>query len=155
MENQNTTEQKQAAEVKTAENAKTVSDNSQKSKSKLPLIIILVVLVLAGLIYLFIRLSPETTARIRDISLIMYVLESIVTVTALVVLAVQAARLINFLKYEVEPILKTTEKTVKKLSGTVSFLCDNAVEPAINASSTISGIKNAAGGVLGIFKKSN
>ena len=76
------------------------------------------------------------------------------TVTALVVLSVQTARLINFLKYEVQPILKTTDKTVKKLSGTVSFLCDNAVEPAVKASSTISGIKSAANGVLGLFKKS-
>ena len=83
----------------------------------------------------------------------LFVLESIVTLTALVVLVVQAARLINFLKYDVDPILKTTDKTVKKLSGTVSFLCDNAVEPTVKASSTISGIKNAADGVLGLFKK--
>ena len=155
MEDQNKTEQKQASVTQNEKNTNTVSDDSSTSKSKLPLIIILVVLLLAGLIYLFIRLSPETTARIRDISLILYVLESIVTITALVVLVVQTARLVNFLKYEVAPILGTADKTVKKLSGTVSFLCDNAVEPAINASSTISGIKNAADGVLGIFKKSN
>ena len=125
----------------------------KKTDSKIPLIIAAVVLVIAGLVYLFIRLSPETTGKIRDITLVLFVLESIVTLTALVVLVVQAARLINFLKYDVDPILKTTDKTVKKLSGTISFLCDNAVEPTVKASSTISGIKNAADGVLGLFKK--
>ena len=138
-----------------SEAPKTAADNKEKKGSgvNIPLIIAAVVLVLAGLIYLFICLSPETTAKIRDISLIIYVLESVVTVAALVVLIIQAARLINFLKYEVAPILKTTDKTVKKISGTVSFLSENAVEPTVNAVSTVSGIKNAANTVLSIFKK--
>lgn len=141
--------------VTPSEAPKAAAENKEQKKSgvNIPLIIAAVVLVLAGLIYLFICLSPETTAKIRDISLIIYVLESVVTVTALVVLIIQAARLINFLKYEVAPILKTTDKTVKKISGTVSFLSENAVEPTVNAVSTVSGIKNAANTVLSIFKK--
>ena len=85
--------------------------------------------------------------------LVIYVLESIVSLTALVVLIVQITKLVNFLKYELHPILDNTQKTVKKFSGTVSFLCENAVEPTINAASTVSGIKNAANSVLSIFKK--
>ena len=130
--------------VKTAESG---------SNSKIPRIIAAVVLVLAALIWLFIRLSPETTDKIRDVSVVIFVLESVVTAAAIVVLAVQTARLINFLKYELNPILKTTQKTAKKFSGTVSFLCDNAVEPTMKAASTISGIRNAANGVLSLFKK--
>ncbi len=125
----------------------------KKSGSKTPLIIAAVCLVIAGLIWLFVVLDTETTGKIRDTMLVIYVLESIVSVTALVVLIVQIARLVNFLKYEIDPILKNTDKTIKKFSGTVSFLCDNAVEPTVNAASTISGIKNAASGVLSIFKK--
>ena len=44
-------------------------------------------------------------------------------------------------------------KIREKLSGTVSFMCDNTVEPAINAASTVSGVKRAANSVLSIFKK--
>ena len=141
--------------VTPSEAPKAAAENKEQKKSgvNIPLIIAAVVLVLAGLIYLFICLSPETTAKIRDISLIIYVLESVVTVAALAVLIIQTARLINFLKYEVAPILKTTDKTVKKISGTVSFLSENAVEPTVNAVSTVSGIKNAANTVLSIFKK--
>ena len=126
---------------------------TQKSNSKLWLIIAVVCLVLAGLIWLFVWLDAETTGRIRDTMLVIYVIESIVSLTALVILIVQITKLVNFLKYELSPILGTTQKTVKKFSGTVSFLCENAVEPTINAASTMSGIKNAANSVLGIFKK--
>ncbi len=132
----------------------TVTKTDQKGSGvNIPLIAAAVILVLAGLIYLFIRLSPETTGKIRDISLIIYVLESVVTVTALVILIIQIARLVNFLKYEVAPILKTTDKTVKKISGTVSFLSENAVEPVVNTASSVSGFMNAANTVLSFFKK--
>ena len=121
--------------------------------AKLPLIGAISVLVIAGLVFLFVKLGPEVTGQVRDISLIVFALESIVTVTALVVLVVQTARLVNFLKHEVAPILTTTQKTAKKFSGTVSFLCENAVEPTVKAASTMSGVKSAASGVLSIFKR--
>lgn len=139
-----------------AEPVKTTTGNESEqnnSGTKIILIIIGVILVLAGLVWLFIYLGPEVTGMVRDVSLVIYVLESLVSVAALVVLCVNAARLINFLKYEIEPILKKTDKTVKKVSGTVSFLCDNAVEPTTNAISTVSGIKSAVDTFLSVFKK--
>lgn len=154
METQNT-ENAKNANVQKPESTKTaapVQKNESKSKSKIPLIIAGVCLVLAALIFLFVILDTETTGKIRDTMIVIYVLETIVTVTALVVLVVQVTKLVTFLKYEIEPILTTTGKTVKKFSGTVSFLCENAVEPTVNAASTISGVKNAVNGVLSIFK---
>ena len=85
--------------------------------------------------------------------LVIFVLESVVTVTAVTVLCINTAKLMNFLKYEVEPILNTTGKTVKKFSGTVSFLCEDAVEPVVSAASTISGIKSAANTIVSLFKR--
>jgi len=152
MENNSAQTEKQTAGTAQPEKPETSADN-QSSGSKLPLIILVVLLLLAGLIYLFVRLSSETTGKIRDVSVILFVLESIITVTAITVLVIQLAKLVNFLKYELSPILNTTDRTVKKLSGTVSFLCDSAVEPTVKAASTISGIRNAADGVLSIFKK--
>ena len=135
------------------ETVKTVTQNETNSNdSKIIWIIIGLILVLAGLIYLFIRLGPEVTGQIRDVTLIITALEFIITTTAFVVLCVQAAKLVNFLKYEISPILKTTEKTAKKLYGTASFLSDAAVEPTIEAASTVSGIKKAADTILSIFK---
>lgn len=148
-------EQKQTTPENTGPklNTGTESPADGSSSNKIVLIIASVILILAGLVYLFIRLGPETTASIRDIMLIIFALESVVTVAAVTVLCLNLAKLVNFLKYEVQPILNTTGRTVRKLSGTVSFLCDNAVEPTVNAASTISGIKNAFAGVLAVFKK--
>ena len=146
-------EEVKAEEIKTPAEEQPVKTSEKSGGSKIPVIIAAVVLVLAGLVWLFIKLSPETTGKIRDISVILFVIESVVSLTALVVLAVQIARLANFLKYELNPILKNTGKTVKKFSGTVSFLCDNAVEPTMKTASTISGIRSAASGVLSLFKK--
>ena len=154
MEEQTKQTEPVVSEVKNEMNSNGQKSEEKKSSSNIPLIIIAVVLVLAGLIYLFIRLTPETTGKIRDITLIITALGTIVTITSLVVLVVQLAKLVNFLKYELSPIITTTDKTVKKFSGTVSFLCDNAVEPTVKAASTLSGIKNAASGVLSLFKKS-
>ena len=123
------------------------------SESKLILIIAIIILALGGLIYLFIRLGSNVTGQIRDISLIITALELVITTAAFVVLCVQTAKLVNFLKYEISPILKTTEKTAKKLYGTASFLSDAAVEPTIEAASTFSGIKRAADTILSVFKK--
>lgn len=148
----NINESKASAEKTAAEMPKTVSNTENKS-SKVPWIIAAVCLVLAGLIWLFVILDPETTGKIRDTMIVIYVLETLVTVAALAVLVVQLAKLVNFLRYEIEPILNMTGKTVRKFSGTVSFLCDNAVEPTLNAASTLSGIKNAVNGILSIFKK--
>ena len=50
--------------------------NSKKSNNKIPLIIAAVCLVLAGLIWLFVWLDAETTGRIRDTMLVIYVIET-------------------------------------------------------------------------------
>jgi len=140
-----------ASEHKT--NPAEVKNTESNSNSKVILIIAAVILILAGLVYLFIRLGPETTGAVRDIMVIIFVLESIVTVAAITVLCMNIAKLANFLKYEIKPILSTTGKTVKKISGTVSFLCDDAVDPVVDTVSTISGIKNAANTFVSLFKK--
>ena len=125
----------------------------QKSGPNIPLIIAAVVLFIAGLIFLLNWLGPKVTGEIRDTSLVVYVLSAVVTVTALVVVILQTIKLINFLKNEIEPIVKPTTKAVKQASGTISFLSENAVGPAKNAVTTLSGIKNTGEAILALFKK--
>ena len=93
-----------AEKTVTAEKTSAEKTANSKSSNKIPLIIAAVCLVLAGLIWLFVWLDAETTGRIRDTMLIIYVLESIVSLTALVVLIVQITKLVNFLKYELHPM---------------------------------------------------
>jgi len=75
--------------------------------------------------------SYETVARLRDISIILMAIESIIISVALVILIVQIARLTNLIENEVKPILDSTNETVSNLRGTTKFLSDNLVEPVI------------------------
>ncbi|NJD57808.1 MAG: hypothetical protein C3F13_10055 [Anaerolineales bacterium] len=96
-------------------------------------VVIVLALFILGFIYL---ISPayssyETVARLRDISIILMAIESIVISLALVILIVQIARLTNLIENEVKPILDSTNETVSNLRGTTKFLSDNLVEPVI------------------------
>lgn len=75
--------------------------------------------------------SYETVARLRDISIILMAIESIIISVALVILIVQIARLTNLIENQVKPILDSTNETVSNLRGTTKFLSDNLVEPVI------------------------
>jgi uncharacterized membrane protein YqhA len=100
-------------------------------------IIIAVVIVLGLFITGFVFLinpaltSYETVARLRDISIILMAIESIIISIALVILIIQIARLTNLIENEVKPILDSTNETVSNLRGTTKFLSDNLVEPVI------------------------
>ncbi|MCX8023951.1 MAG: hypothetical protein N3A60_01975 [Thermanaerothrix sp.] len=103
-------------------------------------IIILLVLVIAGITLLAIA-PAETTARVRDIFIIILALESLLLGVALIVLIVQLAILINLLQNEVKPILEATQETVNNLRGTTVFLSNNLVEPVIKLNEYLAGLK--------------
>jgi hypothetical protein len=81
--------------------------------------------------------SYETVARLRDISIIMLAMESLLIGLALIILIIQIARLTNLLENEVKPILDSTNETVSNLRGTTKFLSDNLVEPVIRLNEII------------------
>lgn len=85
--------------------------------------------------------DPATTANIRDIFIIFLAFESLIIGVALVVLIVQVAGLINLLRNEIQPILKTTHETVNTLRGTTEFLSENLVEPVIKLNGYLAGLR--------------
>lgn len=98
----------------------------------------------AGLIYLMIISSPETSQSVKDISIVLFIFSFLLSTAALIILLIQTARLINLLKNEIKPILETTKETVNEVKGTVSFLGDKAVTPVIQMNSYFSGVSKIA-----------
>lgn len=113
---------------------------------------LLIVLIVIGLIATGIVLlsgaGNETTAKVRDIFIIVMAFESIIIGVALVVLVIQISKLINLLQNEVKPILQSTKETVDTLKGTSQFLSENLVEPVIKLNGYLAGMKH----LLDIFK---
>lgn len=102
---------------------------------------VVIVLLIITAAVLLIRSDNDTTGRVRDVFIIFMALESIVIGTALVILIIQLATLINLLQNELKPIIQSTNETVNTLKGTVIFLSDNVSEPVIKLNAYLAGLK--------------
>lgn len=116
----------------------------EKSKTGLIVFAIIAFAGIAGLIYLMIISSPETSESVKDIAIVLFVFSFLLSTAALIILIVQTARLINLLKNEIKPVLETTKETVNEVKGTVSFLGDKAVTPVIQMNSKFAGVAKIA-----------
>jgi len=103
-------------------------------------IIVLLLLIIGGIILLAIA-PAETTARVRDIFIIVLALESLLLGVALIILIIQLAVLINLIQNEVKPILEATQETINNLRGTTVFLSNNLVEPVIKLNEYLAGLR--------------
>jgi hypothetical protein len=113
-------------------------------------VVILVALII-GIVFLA-RSDASTTSHVRDIFIIILVLESFIIGVALVILVVQLALLLNMLQNEVKPILDSTRKTVNTLKGTTAFLSEHAVKPVMTINSMFAGLKKVIE-LLGMIPK--
>jgi uncharacterized membrane protein YjgN (DUF898 family) len=110
----------------------------------LGVILVFVVLVAAAIGAAVLLVSnPEQTETLRDVFIIFMALEFLVIGLALIVLIIQLARLTALIQNEVQPILESTEDTVKTLRGTTSFLSKNLVEPVVKVNSSVSALRRA------------
>lgn len=87
--------------------------------------------------------NPQQTETLRDVFIIFMSLEFLVIGLAMIVLIIQLARLTALLQNEVQPILESTNETVKTLRGTTSFLSKNLVEPVVRANSSMAALRKA------------
>src|SRR5574340_1193757 len=105
------------------------------------LAVVFLVVIVAGGIFLLAAAPEGTTAKVRDIFIIVMALESLVLGVGLIVLILQLAALINLLQNEIKPILDSTNDTVNNLRGTTQFLSNNLVEPVIKLNEYLAGMK--------------
>lgn len=102
-------------------------------------VIILVGLIVLAVIYLAGHSAQTTT--IRDIFIIFMALESLVIGTALVILIIQVASLLNLVNNEVRPIIEDAQETITTLNKTSNFLSDELVKPVVKISSFLAGAR--------------
>ncbi|MGA9350048.1 MAG: hypothetical protein WBW48_14765 [Anaerolineae bacterium] len=112
--------------------------------------ILVVVIVLLVVMCYFLFTAPRETEIIRDISIIVLALESIVVLLLLGVVIGMLWWLIQTLERKITPILDTTNETVNSVSetvntvrGTATFVSDAVVSPIIKVISYASGVKSA------------
>ena len=105
--------------------------------------------ILLILILLIIGLALALTAAetwapfvqiMRDIFIVILVLESLLIATALAILMLQAVSFIIMLKSEIKPILDNARETTRMTKATAEFVSKNSADPIIQIKSFLAGL---------------
>jgi ABC-type multidrug transport system fused ATPase/permease subunit len=76
----------------------------------------------------------------RDIIVFVIAVQGILIVTALAILILQIARLINLVKAESVPIFESTQETLKEAKATTQFVSKHSIDPIIKMKAFFSGL---------------
>jgi hypothetical protein len=98
-----------------------------------------VVVVVSAVVYLLVS-HPDVTSILRDISIIVLALVTIVVGVFLAVLIFQLQSLIVLLRDEIYPILESVNQTANTVRGTTTFVSDAVVSPMISVASFASAV---------------
>jgi hypothetical protein len=101
---------------------------------------VLAVVVIVGAVFYGLATHPMFTAVLRDISIIVLALVTMITGLLLAILLFQLQSLIVLLRDEIQPILNSINETAGTVRGTTNFVSDSVVTPAIELASYVSGI---------------
>ena len=125
-----------------------VQNPEELRRQRMTIIVIAIIVFVAILIFvglIIFLLNPNTpqiyVARIRDVFIIIFAIQSLFIGLVLVILMVQLARLTNLLQNEIKPILESTNETANNLRGTTAFLSDTVVEPVIKMNEYTAGLR--------------
>jgi hypothetical protein len=86
-------------------------------------------------------------AIIRDLMIILLVMEGILVGIALIAMIVQLSLLLNVLQNEISPILDNAQETVTTVKGTARFIGKHVTSPIIRAKSAVAGTRAFVRGV--------
>ena len=130
---------------------------SQSQKTALIIIAVMTILFLIGItigvVYLA-RSGAQITSQVRDIFIIVLVLESFLIGAALIILIIQLALLSNLLQNEIRPILSSTKETIRTVKGTSQFIFERAVRPIVSIGGILAGGRKLFE-IIGFIRKDN
>jgi hypothetical protein len=75
--------------------------------------------------------AAEFFSIIRDVLIIVLMLQGILIAVALVVLVVQVANLVNLLQSEIKPALDNLQSTLNTVKGSAQFVSESVASPLV------------------------
>jgi hypothetical protein len=110
---------------------------------------VILILAIVGAAVYGLATNPPVTAVLRDISIIVLALVTIVTGIFVAVLVFQLQSLIVLLRDEIFPILESVNQTVSTVRGTTTFVSDSVVSPMITVASYASAVRQSIKALTG------
>ncbi len=114
--------------------------------------VLLVIAIIGAIIYGMVS-HPPLTAVLRDISIIVLALVTIIIGLFLVILIFQLQSLIALLRDEIQPILRSTNETVSTVRGTTTFVSNAVVRPLIDTASATAGLMGSLRALVGTGRR--
>ncbi|MEW6233147.1 MAG: hypothetical protein AB1566_12645 [Chloroflexota bacterium] len=107
---------------------------------------VVTLIVLAAIVFAVVQIYPTIgLSGLRDIAIIILVLESFIVTLLLAIVVVLLWQLIDMLKKEIKPVLASARQTADTVKGTTTFVSDGLVAPLIR-------VYSLSSGVLGTFR---
>ena len=119
----------------------------------LGVILLVAILVLAVYGACGISGSPTYLTCVRDVAIIVLAVESFVVTLLLLVVVLLFGRLISLIQDEIEPVLKSAQRTAHVVQGTTTFVADSLVAPLISLAGLGAGLRGVVSGLLARRKK--
>ena len=95
---------------------------------------------------------PAATQVVRDIAIVFVAVTTFLIGLAMILLIFQLQVLIQVLRDEVQPLLRSVNDTVSTVRGTTEFMSHNMVSPIIRASGFFAGMRRVVSDVVGVAK---
>jgi len=95
---------------------------------------------------------PAATAVIRDIAIVFIAVGSIVVEITLIVLLFQLQSLIQMLRDETQPLLKSLNETANTLRGTSVFVSEHVAQPVIKVASFTAGVQRVLSDLVAVVR---
>lgn len=95
---------------------------------------------------------PAATVVVRDIAIVFVAVATFLIGLAMILLIFQLQVLIQVLRDEVQPLLRSVNDTVSTVRGTTEFVSHNMVSPIIKAAGFTAGFQRVVRDVVGVVK---
>ncbi|HHE72720.1 MAG TPA: hypothetical protein ENL34_10620 [Chloroflexi bacterium] len=93
---------------------------------------------------------PAATQVVRDIAIVFVAVTTLLIGLAMLLLIFQIQVLIQVLREEIQPLLRSVNDTVSTVRGTTEFMSQNVVTPVIQAASFTAGMRRMVRDILGV-----
>jgi hypothetical protein len=95
---------------------------------------------------------PDATQVIRDIAIVFVAVETFLIGLAMILLIFQIQVLIQVLRDEIQPLLRSVNDTASTVRGTTEFVSHNMVTPIIKASGFMAGIRRVLADAIAVSR---
>ena len=112
---------------------------------------VLFLIILVGAIVLM-AMNEAATQVIRDIAIVFVAVETFLIGLAILILIFQIQMLIQVLRDEVQPLLRSVNDTASTVRGTTEFVSHNVVSPVIKAAGFAAGAGRVINDLVGVLR---